>query len=82
MQVISSRRPTLRPALRIRVGRAVRTSVSSVLTAFKTAWFIAFPIQPLNDPGGVPPTLAKAAALREGALLSVKTDAKSNQDVA
>jgi hypothetical protein len=61
--------------------RRIFTSVvSHALNALRSAWQIAFPIPP--DGSGAPPSEAKAAALREGALLSENVDAISKTNVA
>ena len=64
-----------------RFGRAVRLVISRGLEAFYSAWNQAFPMPPLNDTDPTPP-IAKAAVLREGALLSEKTEAKSDRRIA
>jgi hypothetical protein len=54
--------------------------ISRVIQAVRSAWLIAFPTPP--DSPNTPPTVAKAAALRDGAVLSEDVDAVSKKQVA
>ena len=58
----------------------VQRAISTVMSALGVAWRTAFPV-PDGDPPG-PPTITKAAALREAARLSELVDAVAQQRVA
>jgi len=62
------------------VWRVVKSAISQALGALRAAWQIAFPVPP-DEPDG-PPTVVRAAALREAALLSEDVDAISKKHIA
>jgi hypothetical protein len=83
VRLVVNRGPSPRRQFGARFGRAVRFVISRGIKAFHSAWNQAFPMPPLNDPDPTTtPPIAKAAVLREGALLSEKIEAKSDRRVA
>jgi hypothetical protein len=64
-------------ALGARAGRLF----AAVQRRFLSAFFTAFPIPDLPDPQPTPP-IAKAAVLRDGAVLSEMTDAVATKKIA
>jgi hypothetical protein len=61
--------------------RVLGSTISKAVAAFQSAWAQAFPMPSPDDPN-MPPTIAKAAALREGALLKETVDAIAKKNVA
>jgi hypothetical protein len=59
----------------------IRSAVSSVLVALRSAWIQAFPMPDLHNPDPASP-VASTAVLREGALLSVDVEARSGKRAA
>jgi hypothetical protein len=59
----------------------MRSATAFVISRFLGAWNQAFPMPPSDGPE-TPPTIAKAAALQEGALLSEGQNAVSKKFVA
>jgi hypothetical protein len=64
-------------ALNARVRRVARSAASRALTILRSLWIDVSP--PFDGPPGNPSPIAKAAALREPALLSEATDAISKR---
>ena len=81
MRVVPNNNPDRRPPLTARARRTVRSAMTFVVNRFVWAWNQAFPMPPIDGPE-TPPTLAKAAALHEGALLSEEVDAVSKKHIA
>jgi hypothetical protein len=82
MRLIANPSFSRRTALRVRAGRVVNSVVSKGLSALRFAWNQAFPMPPLPSPPDPPAPIAKAAALREGALLAEDIEAKSDRRIA
>jgi hypothetical protein len=81
MKVVENKTYTRRSALNARVWRAFQSAGARALAALKSAWLQAFPFSPLPSGPDTPPTVAKAAALREAALLEEQVDAVSEKKV-
>jgi hypothetical protein len=81
MRVLDNRTYTRRLALSFRVRRTVGSTVLAVAYVLQSAWQTAFPTPSPDDPN-TPPTMAKAAALREGALLSSNVEAVPDKHIA
>jgi hypothetical protein len=81
MRVLENRAYTRRSALSFRVRRTVGSAALAFAHALLSAWQAAFPTPSADDPN-TPPTIAKAAALREGALLSSNVEAVSDKRIA
>jgi hypothetical protein len=59
--------------------RILKSIVTPILSALRSAWQTAFP--PPDGPD-TPPTIARAAALRDAAILSKDVDAVSKKRIA
>jgi hypothetical protein len=59
---------------RVTFTARLRRLAGAAANGFKSAWLTAFPTHSPDDPGA-PPTIAKAAALREAAMLADDVDA-------
>ena len=59
----------------------MRSATALLVNSFLSAWNQAFPMPPTDGPE-TPPTIAKAAALNEGAMLSEDLDAVSKKHIA
>jgi hypothetical protein len=75
MHLVASGNPTRLSALNAGVRRVARSAAARTLTILRSLWNEAFPTPPFDRPPGTPAPIAKAAALREPALLSEMTDA-------
>jgi hypothetical protein len=63
------------------LGARARRLFSVMQRRFLSAFFMAFPMPDAPDPQPTPP-IAKAAVLREGAVLSEMTDAVATKKIA
>ena len=81
MHMITNKTYTRPADVTARVRRAIRSASLYVVAKLIGAWNQAFPMPPHTNPTA-PPTIAKAAALREGALLSEDVDATGRKSVA
>ena len=72
------------PKLRTWTRRMTRSAMAIALAPLRFAWTLALLAfgQPTSDGPDRPPTIGKAAALREGALLSEDVDLRSDRFVA
>ena len=75
MQVIENRNYTSRTALMAKIHRVIGTVMTSAAQMFRSAWLQAFPTHFPDGPDFRPTDIAKAQALREGALLAEAIDA-------
>ena len=80
MRVIENPNYNKGSALRVGAERSIRTLGANALRAFVRLWEIAFPMPPTPQGPNDPPPIAKAAALREPALLSENLQADQARD--
>jgi hypothetical protein len=59
-----------------------QSTAVGALHALLSAWNLAFPMPPFPSGPSEPPPIAKAAALREPALLAEQVDAVSQKKIA
>jgi hypothetical protein len=81
MRVIENREFSRRTRFSARLHRVSIGALNRMLRAFVSAWQQAFPVHHPDGPDA-PPNIAKAAVLREGALLSEETSAIGDKRVA
>ena len=79
LHLVATGTPTRMYALNARVRRVARSAASRALTILRSLWIDAFPTPQFDGPPDNPSPIAKAAALREPALLSEATDAISKR---
>ena len=79
LRVVPSGTPTRLSVLNARTRRVARSAAWRALAILRTE---AFPTRPFDGPPGTPSPIAKAAALREPAVLSEVTEAVSKTKIA
>jgi hypothetical protein len=79
MRLIENRRYSRGGALTAGAWRAAQSIAARALRAFVSAWNQAFPMPPLPTDPDDPAPIAKAAALRDPALLAEHLDAVSEE---
>lgn len=81
MRVIENPAYRRSTALKVRGWRMLRSVSAGALRAFISVWNRAFPMPPFPSGPDEPSPIAKAAALRDPALLTEQLDAVSDKKV-
>src|SRR5262249_38597709 len=82
LRVVPSGTPTRLSVLNARTRRVARSAAWRAPALLRSLWTEAFPTRPFDGPPGTPSPIAKAAALREPAVLSEVTEAVSKTKIA
>lgn len=82
MRLIVNHDYNVRRTLGARMIRICGSALDVIGNAFRSAWFQAFPIHLPTDGPGAPAPIAKASALREGAVLSEDVEAIAEKHIA
>jgi len=81
MRLVANRNYSQRVSLAARARQSARLATTFVISKFLSVWNQAFPMPPSDGPD-TSPTMAKAAALQEGALLSEDLEATAKKHIA
>ena len=82
MRIVENKSYSARRVAVARLSRLLRDRVQRTAQLILNVWNAAFPMPLVPTDPNDPPTIAKAAALREGAKLSESLDAVSDKRVA